>query len=245
VTWTQTNIPLQAKGSTGEITYSFAERATVGGDPLCGFISSGVTDKIQEGQKVTGYTFTARNTQIKYTLQALKQSENRVNLPGAEFTVYKDYSDRKLTNPVDTVSNGTASSGADGLASITGLTAVTKTGTSYYIRETKAPAGYSINQSIYKLDIEYNDSTKPYEPSFKLTQIIDENGDEVENSESTMEWTGSMNAYTVTFRCIDECVYELPQSGGRGIIWSTLLGTVLMMTAVWLFRRKRNMNCGA
>ena len=45
--------------------------------------------------------------------------------------------------------------------------------------------------------------------------------------------------YNISFRIEDDCLYELPSTGGPGTQWNTLIGMAILMTALLLMERKR------
>ncbi len=45
--------------------------------------------------------------------------------------------------------------------------------------------------------------------------------------------------YNISFRIEDDCLYELPSTGGPGTQWNTLIGMAMLMTALLLMERKR------
>lgn len=76
-------------------------------------------------------------------------------LPGAEFTLY---SDEKCTKPVE--ENGTATSQSDGTVQFASQRAGT-----YYMKETKAPAGYAIDPTVYTVTVSDIGNVKITKPS--------------------------------------------------------------------------------
>ena len=45
--------------------------------------------------------------------------------------------------------------------------------------------------------------------------------------------------YNISFRIEDDCLYELPSTGGPGTQWNTLIGMAMLMTALLLLERRR------
>lgn len=116
--------------------------------------------------EVGEYTFDVTMTKIALKTSGKKrdpeQNEQRVVLPGAEFTLYADAECRQ---PLDATpgnvtdnTSGTApnkytvaTAGEDGKFTFKGLDSKT-----YYMKETKAPNGYALNDHIFKIVITAN-----------------------------------------------------------------------------------------
>ncbi|MCD7738022.1 MAG: LPXTG cell wall anchor domain-containing protein [Lachnospiraceae bacterium] len=270
-TWTLGTIYLQAEGAGGVIDYSsFTETATVtkevddgiGGTKsekasLTGFITTTSTATTNNGAK---YTLKAINQQILYDLAITKVSRTETNgsspvtLSNAEFTVYsdEDCKDKDKVTAVTTSADGT--SGTDGLVTLGSL----EPGT-YYVKETKAPSGYSLNKAVFEVTIAY-EASAPTTPVVTVQQITDtDTGEIITLIENSVVTTNSQTAeagitpspdtgsaanadlYTIAFNVEDECIYELPHTGSTGIWWLTFLGTGLMLAGYWLYERRRSM----
>lgn len=150
IIWELEHLALQAEGKNGPIQYSFRETAKgPDGTVLKGFV---MTD--QTRQQETGVVYTAINAQIRYDLDITKISLGTVTNPdgtamnptlqGAEFTLYSSES----CTGADRLQAVTT--GKDGKAVFRNLLAGT-----YYVKETKAPKGYSLNNSVFKLAVMY------------------------------------------------------------------------------------------
>ena len=96
----------------------------------------------------------SRKADIQFT--KVDAGDTAKKLKGAEFTLYKD---RAATTPFTREGSTeavTATSNDDGLVEFTDLPYNTETGTTYYIKETKAPDGYVTNGTIYAATIAAN-----------------------------------------------------------------------------------------
>lgn len=90
---------------------------------------------------------------------------------------------------------------------------------SYELWETKAPSGYALSGEIWLVQISEEGEVSI---AVKGGETVDSSGD------------GSF-----TFK--DEVLYTLPSTGGRGIYWYLIGGTLLMLAAVLIsYRNKRN-----
>lgn len=82
-----------------------------------------------------------------------KVDESGAKLEGAEFTLYTSADDGETLTPVPRDVTNWAVTGADGYAYFTGYTAPENGTTVYYLKETKAPAGYYLSDTLYKVEI--------------------------------------------------------------------------------------------
>lgn len=145
-------------------------------------------------------------------------------LGGAEFTLYTDEEcETKYTNDNFT---GVATSDRDGKLDIKGLDAGT-----YYLKETRAREGYSLNPMTFKIVImegSYDDAGVLGSRTVKLT---DGTNAEVELNDN--------NPYVIKNTKIN----SLPSTGGIGTTIFTIGGCAIMVAAAGLFfasRRKAN-----
>ena len=244
--WLIQNQPMQAEGANGVIRYDFKETAKDGeGNSLPGFVMTRRSDSTAEDQT---RKFAVWNTQINYEICLGKKGSEGELLSNAVFTLYKDKDCRVpagITMKTDQQGNST----------VTGLEA--GTGAVYYVKETKAPSGYFLNKGILKLTIAYKDKTKYYDPTISLERITDEiTGDPLDPAADLDKMSISCTVddsekdpdslvpevplkYSISFELTDSCIYSLPKTGGRGIWWEMLFGTGMMLTAVYLYSKKR------
>ena len=153
-----------------------------------------------------------------------KVKEDETALPDAEFTLYRN---KELTDEFDTyktVANGDIEfKGLDGDAV-------------YYLKETKAPEGYTLNDTVYKIEfinITY-DTEKVVSYDVKIT-----------NMTTNTEVTGSINygtpANDFATTVVNTKISSLPSTGGIGTTIFTIGGCAIMIVAAGLFfatRRK-------
>lgn len=89
-------------------------------------------------------------------------------------------------------------------------------GKTYYLKETKAPNGYNLSETIYEVTI---------------------------NEEGTVTLTdGEKNVSTDSagiYVIANKCGYELPQTGGRGNVWYVLTGLLFLCSSAYLLHRSR------
>lgn len=141
------------------------------------------------------------------------KKDNRGNiLPGAEFTLSHD--ERKCSHcrgnktSVD-IPEKTAVSDATGMVSFTGI----PSGHIYALKETQAPNGYTATQNHYSVTVAYDTIT--IEATAYDGQPI--------------TWDGTI---------VNTTYYELPATGGAGILPYTVGGTLLTAAALLLLYKK-------
>ena len=163
--------------------------------------------------------------------QILKVGEDGTTpLPGATFTLYKDYDATGKT-----VSNEIASykTLTEGKIIFKGLAEGT-----YYLKETEAPASYTLNTTIYEITItpKYTKATENNEEGKKKLESYSVT---VKEAGSTAEGeTGTYTEGSVISKLIDiqnTKVGQLPSTGGMGTYIFTIAGVVLMACAAGAF----------
>ena len=184
-----------------------------------------------ELNKVTdaGETFeTATNTAGKSTMRSPKK------LAGAEFALY---SDEAMTTTVRT-----ATSDANGHIQFKGL----DTGT-YYMKETKAPATYTLNTNIYKIEIAATLNEEGVMTQYSITTTLStDNGKTytacgdatytntpVVNADDTV--TNSIVPTVTPVEIVDTQLAALPATGGEGTIAITIGGALGMAGFLTLY----------
>ena len=169
-------------------------------------------------------------------------SESKVALNDAEFTLYTDadlttvygtvYRENKQFNGVVKTANG-------GQMTMTGL----KAGT-YYLKETKAPSGYTLNDTVYTITI----NATIDEGTGKLTDwSISVNGATISGDDHTVTSTFTVTNDAPAKQTIEKVeivntkITNLPSTGGIGTTIFTIGGCAIMIVAAGLFfatRRK-------
>ena len=169
-------------------------------------------------------------------------SEEKEALNGAEFTLYTDENLKTVYGtayPKNKQFNGVVITDNGGQMTMTGL----KAGT-YYLKETKAPKGYTLNDTVYTITI----AATINEETGKLTDwSISVNGATISGDDHTVRST-----FTVTndapakgtiekVEIVNTKITNLPSTGGIGTTIFTIGGCAIMIVAAGLFfatRRK-------
>lgn len=258
----------QYQGKTLEITYS----ATVADDALINQdaktneatlkYSHDSTQKGKEGEdkdKTYTYTFDIDATVegsvtekllTKVDKDPYETTKENEPLSGAEFTLFKDaecktpYTNDWVVDSGKTF-DGKVVSNADGQLPIKGL----KAGT-YYLKETKAPQGYALINTVYKIEIKVQLNTDGSLEQWSISV----NGDTIEagnttggeNHTVTATYPVTLNNGTATSVKSDVEVEipntrlsALPSTGGIGTYLFTIIGVVIMAVAAGIFFVKR------
>ncbi len=216
----------QYAGKTVEITYV----ATVGKVDDKKPLSNDVTSTIDTGstkEKVV-------SDSASFTVT--KTGDDNTLLGGAEFTLYvaDENSKTEIDDPenegqkvkvsiVETLTTSDLEDATKGTATFDGLDAQ-KT---YYVKETKAPTGYSLLETVYKLD-----------------------GASVSGPVESTEVEGDVTFKVYTYECTDFTgqsvkdtkLSKLPSTGGIGTTIFTIGGCTIMIAAAGLYfasRRKQ------
>lgn len=178
------------------------------------------------GNAADGYDHTTPETTYVYTYQFIVVKQDGDNkgkkLSGAEFKLYSDQSATEevavsLANGVYTVDpNGKAvlTTGTDGKITVNGLDSGT-----YYLKETKAPSGYKLDDTVRKVTVT---------PDSKAVDA--KNGKAI-----TYKVNGDSN-HTMT---IDNYKGSLPSTGGMGIVLMVVAGVLLIAGGMISIMRRR------
>lgn len=181
-------------------------------------------------------TATKEDTEKVFTFKldgVLKKvkEDQQTALAGAEFTLYRDSALTEATK------FGTYTTTADGNIKFEGVGAkdpnaanIETAEVKYYLKETKAPDGYSLNDTVYTIEIK--------------DIVRDNNGDVTEysvyvdgTSVATVTLAGAVTGNGVSI--INTTLSTLPSTGGIGTMIFTVGGCLIMILAAVLFFASR------
>lgn len=187
-------------------------------------------------QKV--YTFEVGGDVIGDILKKVKdevdQNGKHIALPEAEFTLYTNenctevYKNSKHTND-----NYTVKSDAEGKLHITGLAAG-----KYYLKETKAPDTYSLNNTVYRIEV--TATVVSEELTTWTIKVTPNDGTEAKENTFGVENNEVKKPETViSTEIVNTKLSALPSTGGIGTTIFTIAGCLIMVTAAGLFFASR------
>lgn len=179
------------------------------------------------GNAADGYDHTTPETPYVYTYQFIVVKQDGDNkgtkLSGAEFKLYSDQSATKkevavsFANGVYTVDpNGKAvlTTGTDGKITVNGLDSGT-----YYLKETKAPSGYKLDDTVREVTVTPNSEVA-----------------RAKNGEAITYKVHNDPNHTMT---IDNYKGSLPSTGGMGIVLMVVAGVLLIAGGMISIMRRR------
>ncbi len=219
-------------------TYNYdlaGKEITISYDALVGNIKDGKQVKNEAKQESNGKYSIAEVNAASAEFTVIKQDKDtNAPLEGAEFTLYV-----KDENGTETLPNvegkftvvETKTTGTDGKATFKGLDVDKK----YYVAETKAPAGYSLNETAYMLTGATKTTTTTND-----SETTDASGIKFTKSTTTTTVTDYTNNNQVV---LDTKLSSLPSTGGIGTTIFTIAGCAIMIAAAGFFfasRKKAN-----
>ena len=212
-------------------------------------VTDAAVSQVAENQFDVSYTRTpgqpeeTTDTKTVYTYTAaingavVKIDEKDEALGNATFTLYETYENNTLSNPFTGTTGSTATTsvkdGNDGSVDFTGL----EFGKTYYLTETKAPEGYSINNTVYSVVCNYpagfdeKGTTKLTEYSVTVTNL----SDAADTKTVTVPYGGSATAVTNHLTIKNTKLNGLPSTGGIGTTIFTVGGCAIMIAAAGLY----------
>ena len=194
------------------------------------------------------YTFDLNGTEKGGAFTKVKE-DKETPLAGATFTLYRVYSKDEAGK--ETVSDpfGSYTTVADGTIRFHGLGALEKdaqgnvkegqlgTG-AYYLKETAAPSPYTVNDTIYKVEVTKvtrNDDGDVIGYEITITDLTT-------NATSKTTFTVNKDKVEVsgdTVNIVNTKIINLPSTGGIGTTIFTIGGCVIMIAAAFLFFANR------
>lgn len=186
------------------------------------------------GNAADGYDHTTPETPYVYTYQFIVVKQDGDNpdtkLSGAEFKLYSDQSATKevavsLAEGAYTVNpKGTAvlATGTDGKITVNGLDSGT-----YYLKETKAPSGYKLDDTLRSVTVTPTLGTG-------ITALKD--SDTAKNGQAISYKVSDNANHTMT---IDNYKGKLPSTGGMGIVFMVVAGVLLIAGGMISIMRRR------
>lgn len=187
------------------------------------------------GNAADGYDHTVPETPYVYTYQFIivKQdgTDNTKKLQGAEFKLYTDKEAKNEvkvsgSNGVYTVdpsgSSATLTTDENGRITINGLDSKT-----YYLKETKAPSGYKLDDTLRPVTVTPTLGTG-------ITALKD--SDTAKNGQAISYKVSDNANHTMT---IDNYKGKLPSTGGMGIVFMVVAGVLLIAGGMISIMRRR------
>lgn len=192
--------------------------------------SSSVTGELTDAERVA--QLTADNTKKSVKVALYKKNADDQYLKGAEFTLKKvDGENETAATDIDGNEITNIKTNGDGKF-VFGYLPDGR----YHLTETKAPDGYvKLTSDVYFTV----DNSKAYT---KDAVVLDANG------HASLDFTKDDQANVTEYKVVvkDDKIYELPQAGGHGIYWNTILGTLIAMFFAYagftMRRRKKGGN---
>lgn len=190
------------------------------------------------GEEIATETKKDANGEVIYT------AGEKIPLQGAEFTLYKDYNcTQKYTN---TTFNGVVSSDDLGSLHMTGLAADT-----YYLKETKAPGGYSLNDHVFTIEISYekdadgkmtswavkidNQPVASFAVEYKQDPAQIDVVEKVTRTDSYVKANKENHSPFNGFDIENTKISNLPSTGGIGTYIFTVVGIIIMAVSAGYF----------
>lgn len=186
------------------------------------------------GNAADGYDHTVPETPYVYTYQFIivkQDGDNTKKLQGAEFKLYTDKEAKNEvkvsgSNGVYTVdpsgSSATLTTDENGRITINGLDSKT-----YYLKETKAPSGYKLDDTVRKVTVTPTLGTG-------ITALKD--SDTAKNGQAISYEVSDNANHTMT---IDNYKGKLPSTGGMGIVFMVVAGVLLIAGGMISIMRRR------
>ena len=200
-------------------------------------------DTKTDTEKVYSFDIGGAATGTNGLITKVGEDQDADALAGAEFTLYTDEECKnQYINEVHVANEATATSGDDGNIEITGLEAGTADApATYYLKETYAPNPYTLNDTVFKIEISANIENEELK-SWNIDITDTATGKEVVNN-FTINNEGGVTKDGEGIEIQNTKLSSLPSTGGIGTTIFTIGGCAIMVAAAGLFfvsRRKAN-----
>ena len=178
------------------------------------------------------YTYSAS---INGTVKKVDSANQSVALSGATFGLYAD-----AAGTTEITSALTQATDANGMVKFNGL----QFGKTYYLKETTAPAGYSLSDKVYSVVCSYTDDNKDNDgklTSYTVTIKDESDPTAVAKVINNVSYGGSATVLDAAFPILNTTLASLPSTGGIGTTIFTIGGCAIMILAAALYfatRRK-------
>lgn len=224
------------------ITYgAYATEAATVANPGVNTVTLTYSDSLTTTKELPPVSEKVYTFDITGAIKKVKEDRTTA-LPGATFTLYKD---EKLSDVF-----ATCTTNDEGTIAFSGLGALedgqTKGTGVYYLKETAAPTGYTINDTVYEVKVSSieraaNGDITGYTVAVKDLKTI---GATVKTFTYALNAEGQITTSGTATNIVNTKLSALPSTGGIGTTIFTIGGCAIMIAAAFLFfaSRKKNEN---
>lgn len=191
--------------------------------------STSETSTVETDEKV--YTF-----EFNGVVKKIDESEQA--LGGAEFTLYRKNGDGSIGASFGTATSSSKAANKGKLV-FRGVDGATNGSIRYYLKETKAPDNYSINDTIYEIWVsDINTTVDPNSTTYTVNVKVKGTGDDTATTFTSITY-GQAYSEEDSVTVKDTKLSTLPSTGGIGTTIFTIGGCAIMIAAAFLFFASR------